>query len=303
MRQLAPFGPGGVPFVEVETPKYELVGQGPLSYDAERLADTVVFSKQDVARTQTIAATLEFALHFLPVGAVADHLVFGTGTRQDAIISALGDLTLGLGAIAKITVNTRRALMIARASGAIEGGIAVYGYGQCVVLGAKGDVISAAGKAGEATMRLLGATALLTTKLDRGAWKEVDVVRGVLLERKRKNTPKNFPYFDEWDTPEAPKIAVSQKSKDLFRDRNLKSMERSLRSEVRKIMFLPPRIEKRGYIKHGKTKIVLKEIKGRVLRVVVEPGEIRRRHRKMFERLREYGKELGLHDLWITEDR
>jgi hypothetical protein len=128
-------------------------------------------------------------------------------------------------------------------------------------------------------------------KPDRGAWALGPALRGELLEAKLgKNTPRTFPYIDEWN--KASGKAVSIKTTRLAGE--VKSVENNLRRAVREIGSFPLRVEKRGYIRRDDLTVYIRDIKQRFLRVGYEPGTDTIEFKQMFDRIKEYATSQGL---------
>jgi len=151
---------GAMPRIEVKGRYYAMVGDGPITVNREVLADVFVFDRGTIEATQLLASVGTFALHFLPGGAAADYYWWGEGEGKDVFISTLADVALCAGVVAKIVGKGRTAIVIARGAAAVEAGVGGYRACEAVSLTLEGEYIAAAGAAGEATLRLFGASAL-----------------------------------------------------------------------------------------------------------------------------------------------
>ena len=277
---------------------------------SKQFVDAWVLGPRHTQRLQSDSATQTFVLHLIPAGASADYFV--QGDTKEAVISFAGDVAMLLGGplarlsdagrlgtvAAKITPHAQKYRL---AAAGIEASIAGVRLGDAYAIYGE-DNIAAAGYLGEAFLRMYGVKASLSNvPSGRGAWELKDATRrGVILDAKLgNNTPKGFPYIDDWD--HATGTAISNKTTDV-RYRSIKAVENDLRKWARKINEFPLHVQKKGVIVRGKFRIDLNDINRRGLRLGIEPGAATQQHREMFERVRKYAtEELNLDFFHVVE--
>jgi hypothetical protein len=147
---IPPIGPGGpVTIVGTGEEFYSLAGYGPTTLDAAGIADTFVFDKIELGSKLDLVAAGNFALHLLPTGTLADFVFNDEGTAEEAVVSTVSDLALGLGAVAKVAGTGRTALVLARGAAAANAGVGAWRGGEAIVYAYQEDYVKAAGAAGE----------------------------------------------------------------------------------------------------------------------------------------------------------
>ncbi len=133
--------------------EYSFVGTVPGFLDPKTALQIRVTDAVNKSSANLLLNSLEFGLHLLPTGAAIDYAVQGKG--KDAIISLAGDLSLGLGKVAKLghlSINASR--NIGRGAATIEAGIGIYRTAEGAILIA--DEKGGYGELAEGILRLVG---------------------------------------------------------------------------------------------------------------------------------------------------